>query len=196
MNPTSIYAIAAGGVVVVLIIIKSLVSVEQVLRALALLVAKHFTYPYFVRRHHLLGPWSRADVFLQMIYFTINMFCMTFGVTSVKEAGARAGTLAMVNMSPSFFGFHLSFLADLLGISLSNYRRIHRMTGWMSFVLCLIHALSVVHGDSSYLHDMRKNLYAVMVSYWKLTSFKHGNLMSLGRSCSWSPNTALTTDFP
>lgn len=69
MNPTSIYAIAAGGVVVMLIIIKSLVSVEQVLRALALLAAKHFTYPYLVRRHRLLGPWSRADVFLQLIYF-------------------------------------------------------------------------------------------------------------------------------
>jgi len=90
-------------------------------------VAKHLTYPFIVRRHRLLGPWSRADVLLQLIYFTINMFCMTFRVTSVKEAGARAGT--MINMAPPFFGFHLSFLADILGISLSNYRRIHRMTG-------------------------------------------------------------------
>ena len=128
MNPTLVYAIAAGGVVVVLIIIKSLVSMEQVLRALALLMAKYFTYPYFVRRHHLLGPRSRADVFLQMIYFTINIFCMTFSVTSVKEAGVRVETLAIINMSPSFFGFHLSFLTNLSGISLSNYRRIHRIT--------------------------------------------------------------------
>ena len=179
-----------------LIIIKSLISVEQVLRALALLAAKHFTYLYLVRRHRLLGPWSRADVFLQLIYFTINMFCMTFGVTSVKEAGARAGTLAMVNLSPSFFGFHLSFLADLLGILLSNYRRIHRITGWMSFVLYLIHALSVIYSDPSYIHDMRKNLYPVMVSYWKVTSFKYSNLISLGRSCSWSPGAALTANFP
>lgn len=184
MNPTSIYAIAAGGVVVLLIVIKSLVSVEQVLRALALLTAKHLTYPYLVRRHRLLGPWSRADVLLQLIYYTINIFCMTFGVTSVKEAGARAGTLAMINMSPSFFGFHLSFLADRLGISLSNYRRIHRMMGWISFVLGLIHTLSVIHDDPSYLHDMRKNLYPVIVSYWKGSSFKHGNLISLGRICS------------
>ena len=64
MNPTLIYAIAAGGVVVMLIIIKSLVSVEQVLRTLALLTAKYFTYLYLVRRYRLLGPWSRADVFL------------------------------------------------------------------------------------------------------------------------------------
>ena len=50
MNPTLIYAIAAGGIVVVLIIIKSFVSVEQVLRALALLAAKHFTYSTPVKR--------------------------------------------------------------------------------------------------------------------------------------------------
>ena len=56
MNPISIYAIAADGVVVVLIIIKSFVFVKQVLRALALLAAKHFTYSYFVRRHRLLRP--------------------------------------------------------------------------------------------------------------------------------------------
>ena len=121
---------------------------------------------------------------------------MTFDVTSVKEAGARAGTLTMVNLSPSFFDFHLSFLADLLGISLSNYRRIHRMTGWMSFVLCLIHTFSVIHDDPFYIHDMRKNLYPVMVSYWKVTSFKYGNLISLGRSCSWSRGAALIVDFP
>lgn len=72
---------------------------------------------------------------------------MTFRVTSVKDAGARAGTLAMINMAPPFFGFYLSFLADVLGISLSNYRRIHRMTGWMSFLLDLIHVLAAIHDD-------------------------------------------------
>ena len=43
MNPTSTYAIAAGGVVVVLIIIESLFSAEQLFRAVALLAANHFT---------------------------------------------------------------------------------------------------------------------------------------------------------
>ena len=68
-------------------------------------------------------------------------------------------------MSPSFFDFHLSFLANLLGILLSNYRRIHRMTGWISFVLCLVHILSVIYSNPPYLHDIRKNLHPIIVSY-------------------------------
>ncbi len=175
MNVTQVYAIAAGGVFVLLLTVKSVSSVQRVLRALAILVAKHFTYPFLVRRHRFLGPWSRADVLLQLVYFTINIFCMTFRVTSVKEIGARAGTLAMINMAPPFFGFHLSFLADILGISLANYRRIHRMTGWMSFLLGLIHALAVIHDDQSFLRDMPKNLYAVIVSRWIVPPFEHRN---------------------
>ncbi len=164
MNVPQVYAIAAGGVFVLLLIIKSVSAVQQFLRALAILVAKHLTYPFLVRRRRLLGPWSRADVLLQVMYLTINIFCLTFRVSSVKEVGARAGILVMINMAPLFFGFHLSFLADILGISLSNFRRIHRMMGWMSLLLGLVHALVVVHGDPSFLRDMPKNLYAVIVS--------------------------------
>ena len=120
MNVPQVYAIAAGGVFVSLLIMKSVSSIHHIFHALSILVAKHLTYPFLVRRHRLLGPWSRADVLLQVTYFTINMLCMTFRVVSVKDAGARAGTLAMINLTPLFFGFHLSFLADILGISLTN----------------------------------------------------------------------------
>ncbi len=164
MNIPQVYAIAAGGVFVLLLIMKSLSSVQHLFHALAILVAKHLTYPFLIRRHRLLGPWSRADVLLQVTYFMINMLCLTFRVGSVKEAGVRAGTLAMINMAPLFFGFHLSFLADILGISLSDFRRIHRMMGWMSLLLGLVHALVVIHGDPSFLRDMPTNLYAVIVS--------------------------------
>lgn len=164
MNVPQVYAIAAGGVFVLLLIINSISAVQQILHAFAIVVAKHLTYPFLVRRRRLLGPWSRADVLLQVIYLTINIFCLTFRVSSAKEVGARAGTLAIINMAPLFFGFHLSFLADILGISLSDFRRIHRMMGWMSLLLGLVHALVVVHGDPSFLRDMPNNLYAVIVS--------------------------------
>ena len=38
------------------------------------------------------------------------------------------------------------------------------MIGCMSLMLGLVHALVVVHGDPSFLRDMPKNLYAVIVS--------------------------------
>lgn len=64
MNVTQVYAIAAGGVFVLLLTVKSVSSVQRVLRALTILVAKHLAYPFLVRRHRFLGPWSRADVLL------------------------------------------------------------------------------------------------------------------------------------
>ena len=109
MNIPQVYAIAVGGVFVSLLIMKSVSSVHHVFHALCILVVKHLTYPFLVPRHHLLGPWIHADVLLQVTHFTINMLCMTFRVVSIKDAGALAGTLAMINLTPLFFGFHLNF---------------------------------------------------------------------------------------
>ena len=164
MNIPQVYAIAAGGVFVLLLIMKSGSSIHHVFHALTILVAKHLTYPFLVRHHRLLRPWSRADVLLQVTYFTINIFCMTFRVVSVKDAETRAGTLAMINLTPLFSGFHLSFSGDNLRIFLTDFRRIHRIMKWMSLLLGVVHALVVIHGDPSFLRDMLKNLYAVIVS--------------------------------
>ena len=196
MNIPQVYAIAAGGVFILLLIFKSVSSVHQVLCALAILVAKHLTYPFIVRRHRLLGPWNRADVLLQLVYFTINIFSMIFRITSIKDAKARAGTLTIINMAPLFFGFHLSFLADLLGISLSDYRRIYRMMGWMSFLLGFVHILVAFYSNLSYFRDIPKNLYAVIVSRWIVPSFECGNLFFIGWIFSYSTNATYSTDFP
>lgn len=169
MDVTQGYAIAAGGIFVLLLIVKNIPFFQQILSALAILMAKHLTFPLLVRRHRLLGPWSRAGVLLQLLYFAMNMLCMTFRVSSVKEAGARAGTLA----TTSFFGFHMSFLPDLLGISLLNYR----MAGWLSCFLGVIHVLATIHGEPSFLCVMPKNLYAVIVSRWDVPPFEDKRLI-------------------
>ena len=129
INVTEDYTIAAGGILVLLFIVKYIPFFQYILGALAILTAKYLVYLLLVRRYRLLGPWNRADVLLQLLYFAMNILYITFRVSAIKEAGARAGTLAIINLAPSFFGLYLSSLADLLGISLSNYRQIHRMTG-------------------------------------------------------------------
>ena len=177
MNVTQGYAIAAGGIFVLLFLVKSLPLFQRILGALAILTAKHLTYLLIIRRHRLVGPESRADVLLQLIYFAMNILCMIFRVSSVKKAPGRAGTLAIINLTPSFFAFHLNFLADLLGILLSNFRRIHRITGWMSFFLGVIHAFATIDNDPSFLRDMPKNLYAVIVSYEHILPLKHIRLI-------------------
>ena len=44
-------------------------------------------------------------------------------------------------MIPAYFGYHLSFVSDMLGLSVLDYRRIHASTGAMSGFLGLFHAV-------------------------------------------------------
>jgi hypothetical protein len=74
------------------------------------------------------------------MYIAANALCIIFKVQSAAEAAARAGALAVINLLFPFGGFHLSFLADSIGISLRTCRVIHRLTGSVSFILACSHA--------------------------------------------------------
>lgn len=147
METTQIYAIAVGGLVVLLMIINVLSSFKHGVQSLNMFRSKYVTCPLVVQRHRFLGPWSPADIIVQSLYLLLNGFCLFFRVASLKEVGNRAGTLSMINMAPLFFGFHLSFLADLFGLSLSNCRRIHRSTGLMSMALLILQNIHRSQGE-------------------------------------------------
>lgn len=141
MDITQAYAIAAGGIFLTLFLFNCLSNVLQLIR-LVLYTVKHYMYPYVLSRHRFLGPWTRASVLLQLVYITLNVVCITVHVSTVRQAGLRAGTLSLINMVPLFAGLHHGFLGDLFGISLDVYRRIHRSAGLMSFFLALFHVLT------------------------------------------------------
>lgn len=68
-------------------------------------------------------------------------------------------------MASLFFGLHLNVLVDLLGLSLFNYRRIHRFTRIMSFALVALHTFVVVYHDPTYSLRVPRNLYLLIVSH-------------------------------
>ncbi len=78
---------------------------------------------------------------VQLIYLGGNVFCTCFKVSTADEAATRAGNLSLINMMPTYFGFHLSFIYDLLGVSLLMYRLFHALTGIMSVLLDLLHVI-------------------------------------------------------
>lgn len=141
MEITQAYAIAAGGTFLTLFLANCFSDLLQLIR-LVLHTLKHHMYPYVISRHRFLGPWTRASVFSQLVYITLNIVCITLQVSTPQQAGLRAGTLSLINMVPLFAGLHHGFLADLLGISLDMYQHIHRSAGLMSFVLALFHVLT------------------------------------------------------
>ena len=104
-----------------------------------------------VHCQQLLMPWHSS-------------LCLGVHVSSIATAGVQAGNLSLINLIPLFLGPHLSFLADILGVSLSTFRRIHRSAGLMSLGLVLFHALVIVTSSTAFTLSNAKNLSAVVVS--------------------------------
>lgn len=165
MEITQIYGIAIGGVLVLLVLLNLRPHLEAFLEAVSLLVSKHLTYPRIVDRHRYFGPWSRADVVLPLFYTTANIFCVSFRAPSMLTAGLRAADLSLINMVLNFAGFHLCLLADILGVSLSTYKRIHRSSGIMSVSLLLFHILTIVWSRNPFPLQVVENLWGLIVSY-------------------------------
>ena len=111
-----------------------------------------------------------------------------FQVSTISESGLQAGSLSLINMVPVFAGPHLGFLADLLGLSMSTYRHLHRSAGIMSCALTVFHVLVAVASQPSFSLDLPQNLFAVIVSVrspchiLKLTL--HREYRHLGFCCS------------
>ncbi|CAG8236827.1 unnamed protein product [Penicillium olsonii] len=101
--------------------------------------ARHIKYPYVLQRHRLMGPWSRGIVFIHIAYFMSHVVIIRFQDRSLVNIRARAGVLSLVNLILPLSATHLSYLADILGLSLRNCRRLHRSVAWMCSGLLLIH---------------------------------------------------------
>jgi hypothetical protein len=144
MDITQAYALAAGGIAFPFPCANLFSYLPGFGHYVCLFMSKHLTYPYILNRHALLGPWSRADLLIQLVYLATNIFCLSFRVADISSAGLRAGTLSLINLIPLLSGPHLSFLADLLGIQLSTYRNVHRSAGFTAFALATFHVLTAL----------------------------------------------------
>ena len=77
---------------------------------------------------------------------TTNIFCSAYGTESIMEAGKRICILSLINLMPLYFGPHLDFLAELLGVSLHDFHTVHGSAAIMSVLLSATHALFSVFG--------------------------------------------------
>ena len=141
MEATQIYAIAAGSVFIILTIINALLSIMQKLHACNMIILKHFFYPFFIRRHRFIGPWTRVDALWRVLYLTINILFVVFPLLPMTKTAKRAGHISLINMIPLFLGPHLSFLADILGLQLHSYQLLHGVSAAMTFTLGIVHVI-------------------------------------------------------
>ncbi len=166
MEITQIYAVAAGGALAFLVIVKLWLSITRILRfQTSGFLLKHVVYPYLLRRHRCIGPWTRGSVLLHVFYIAAVIFCNSFRVDSLTQASIRAGKMALINSIPLYLGFHLGFIADVLGISLRVFSRLHGSIAFISTALGLFHAVVSMASGPNSLHDGTRRTYGLAVSH-------------------------------
>lgn len=164
MNPSAIYAISAGGILAGLFLNRALSILINWTNLFSVLVSRHLTLPFIVHRHRLWGPWSRASVLLHALYITVNVFLVLLKMDSLTGVSGRAGELALVNLIFPLSATHLSYLADILGITWRTCCRIHRATGWMAVVLLSFHVITAVQTHQfSFSLSESQNLFTMIV---------------------------------
>lgn len=157
------YAIAAGGVAIILLILQIYRHVHlSMYSTVNSVLLRYLVYPLCVNRHLLLGPWSRAMVLIQALYIVAVLFCSCFQISSPSDAAKRTGHLSLINLVPLYFGFQLSFVADLLGVSVRLWHRLHGTLGVIAVLLAVVHASLHVSTDLKTIRG-RKGLYSILV---------------------------------
>lgn len=164
MEVPAIYAIAAGGIFLALFLIQIRHVLVDWTESFSVLLSGHLTLPVLVRRHRILGPWTRAGILVHVSYIAVNIALVFLRTESLVDSGRRAGELALINMIFPLSAAHLGFLAGLLGISWRTCRKIHRATGWTVVALLSFHIIAELQGKTfSFPLAETQNLLTVIV---------------------------------
>lgn len=158
-----LYAIAAGGIFFLLVLVRIAPSFKPLAEALSRLVAKHLAYSHLLGRHRLIGPWTRLAALLFLAYGVINTFFVTFRASSTNEIGRRAGTLSLLNMALLYPFTQLGLFAHVIGLSLSTCRRVHGAAAWMTSALLALHIIIAILDQQKFSLHEQSNLFAVIV---------------------------------
>jgi hypothetical protein len=169
MNLIQIYAMIVDSVFENFILCNAVYKCLRMIQRQNVLLMQHLIYSLFLNRHYLIDSWTRFDFLLRVVYFDVNEFFVSFKVKSIFEAEIRVDTLALINMISLFFELHLSFLADLLNVSLEIYWSIHETEALMSFLLSLFQVILEVIKQSKESLSQSIYVHEIIVSSFILT---------------------------
>ncbi|KAF2113725.1 hypothetical protein BDV96DRAFT_601202 [Lophiotrema nucula] len=158
------YAVAYGGFFMLLVCLAYRSQIARFSNSVRVLVTQHLVYPPIVHRHQHIGPWSRANVLLQLIYAGISCLCLTYKAKDIPSVGLRAARISLINLIPAFANPHLGSAADICGVPLKTFRKIHKSAGYMSSIFLAIHCLVIVAGRIPFPARTQENMWAIIAT--------------------------------
>jgi len=126
---------------------------------------RHFIYPYCLSRHRLAGPWTRWDALLAISYSTIIILCLLLPRPSIDHISRMAGQISLLN-TLFLFTPNMMLFSDILGLSLSTYRKLHRLLAVMALLMMCLHIIiEAPHASSSTTGKIDNSFWGILVSW-------------------------------
>ena len=164
MHPVQIYSFIVGGILALLFLYQASANiVSWVQRRTIFYIFKYLIYPVFFKRHLLLGPTSRWQTILMVLYWAGTAVCNVIGVKSLSEAGLRAGSISVFHLIPLLLSDRLPLAADFLGLSPQSFQRAHTSVGFMATTQGIIHVV-VFLSHKSFQLQQSSHFYGLLVS--------------------------------
>ena len=82
MELSIVYALVAGGFFGILSLVQIVQKLFDLLNTPLQVLKRYIIYPYLIRRHHVVGPLTRARCCLIVIFFVVNVFCCALKASS------------------------------------------------------------------------------------------------------------------
>lgn len=157
MDASLIYAIIVGGLLILLTLQHVASSFFIFFQPqLSAWVLRHLVWPVMLSRRRFTPRITRFDVVSQICYWSITAIFNTVGLSSLFDAGLRAGLLAVFQMVSLMAGNRLSFTADMMGLSYRGLRYIHHTMGLMAVVQATGHIFLMIRVHRPDLRGVRE----------------------------------------
>lgn len=168
MSPAEWYAIALAGILVTLVLFNVVITHRHVLRRRRPLWVANILFRAVFRRHDW-PSWTWSTVVCQLLLVSSNATLVFCRATDIESAARNAGQVAILDMVLFYLGPHFSFLADVLGVSVSTVKSIHSGMTLPFVVTIAFHAVVLRPPHSIFATPPSKELYGVIVSQVHLT---------------------------
>ena len=165
MNIVDVYALILEVVHLILISRHLLSWGKRLLEQLHRLSDKHLRLPHVISRRWWIGPWTRLVILRQTIMTAITLFTVFYDATDASSIVRHAGVVSLVNMTPAYLAPHLSYGADLFGLSLPTFTSLHAEIGASVVLPMAIHVAAAVKSSSTPVWAGTENKYGVVVCH-------------------------------
>ena len=107
--------------------------------SLRFLFLKNIVYLFIYRRSRIMGPMTLLEAILHIAHLALTAVYNLYNTSSMAEVAERSGNLSVINLVPLLLAGRPSLIANLLGLSLRSYVRVHGTMGAMACIQALIH---------------------------------------------------------